>query len=238
MNEKNNIKVLCFSREGSILIKWIKHFNNCSLQKKINLKENILNVYYTCKINIDKYNIYFVDLTRINQNAIVDIFKQEIKTNDNLIIFGNHKEDLMQILNQYILLNNIKYTNVTINNEISKVDNFLDETIISKEIVEFYINKLINTDDFSEGRVYISEKSPIERCGFVVYDILKEYKELYSQKEIVLDIISGEKLYLDTLSYITDPILEYINEHAKIKIKNIVLKELNEDFIVSILGVQ
>lgn len=238
MNEKNNIKVLCFNAEGSVLIKWIKHFNNCDLQKKIILKENILSFYYTCRENIDRYNIYFIDLTKTNESTIVDVFKQEIKSNDNIIVFGNHDEVLAQNLKQYILLNNIKYTDVIINKKITKVDNFIDKTVISKEIVKFYISKLINTDDCSKGMVYVSEKSPIKRCGFVVYDILREYKELYSQKEIVLNIISGEKLYLDTLSYITDPILEYTNEHAKIKIKNIISKELNEDFIVSVLGVQ
>lgn len=238
MSKKENIKVLCFSSEGSLLIKWIEHFNTCDCKKKIISKENVLSVYYVYKASIDNHNIYFIDLFKTNKNVLVDIFNKEIKSNDNCIMFKDSDNVLEENLEQYIFLSNIKCKDIVINKNIIKVENSIDKTIISKEIAEFYINKLINENSFSKGRIYISEKSPVKKCGFVVYDILSEYKELYSQKEIILNIISGEKLYLDTLSYITDPILEYINEDAKIKVKNIISKELNEDFIVSILGVQ
>ncbi|WP_338597821.1 hypothetical protein [Clostridium baratii] len=66
--------------------------------------------------------------------------------------------------------------------------------------------------------------------------VLKEYKNLDIQKEIHLNIISGENLYLDTLSLISDPILEYTGEGSKVTINNVIQENLKDEFIINILG--
>ncbi|MBY0756266.1 hypothetical protein K5V21_12495 [Clostridium sardiniense] len=237
MREENNIKILYYGIGESAIVKNIDKFKTSNFERKIKLKDNIISFYDTFKININRYKVTFIDLTRTNKYAVVDIFKDEINEYDNIIILGDDN-DFTEGINKSLSYKNIKFINIIINEETIKRSNIANKKIISKEMIEFYINKLLNRDEIFEGRVYISQETPIKRCGIGVYNVLSECKELYSQKEVALNIISGEKLYLDTLAYITDPILEYINENAKVKVKNIVSKELNENFIVNILGVQ
>lgn len=238
MREENNIKILYYGIEGATIVKNIDKFKRLNFKRKVNLKGNIISFYDTFKININRYNITFINVVRTNNDAIFDIFKEEISNHDNIIIIGDCKEKFIEDINKYLFYKNINFINIIINEETIKRSDITDKKIISKEMIEFYINKLLNIDETFEGRVYVSEKTSIKRCGFGVYNVLSECKELYSQKEVVLNVISGEKLYLDTLAYITDPILEYINENAKVKVKNIVSKDLNENFIINILGVQ
>lgn len=238
MREENNIKILYYGIGETTVVKNIDKFKVLNLNKKVNLKDNIISFYDTIKININRYNLMFINVARTNNDAIFDIFKAEIKDHDNIIIIGDDKKGFIKDINKYLSYKNIKFINIIINEETVKRSNLTDKKIISKEMIEFYISRILNRNETFEGRVYVSKKTSIKTCGFGVYNVLSECKELYSQKEVVLNVISGEKLYLDTLSYITDPILEYINENAKVKVKNIVSKELNENFIVNILGVQ
>ncbi len=238
MREENNIKILYYGIGETTVVKNIDKFKVLNLNKKVNLKDNIISFYDTIKINLNRYNLMFINVARTNNDAIFDIFKAEIKDYDNIIIIGDDKKGFIKDINKYLSYKNIKFINIIINEETVKRSNLTDKKIISKEMIEFYISRILNRNETFEGRVYVSKKTSIKTCGLGAYNVLSECKELYSQKEVVLNVISGEKLYLDTLSYITDPILEYINENAKVKVKNIVSKELNENFIVNILGVQ
>lgn len=238
MREENNIKIIYYGIGGSTIVKSVDKLKKLNFKRKINLKDSVISFYYTFKINFSTYNLNFIDIARTNNDSIFDILETEIDEYDNIIILGDDNNSFIKNINKNLSYKNIKFINIIINKETIKRSNITNKKIISKEIIEFYINKLINRDETFEGRVYVSKETPIEKCGFGAYNVLSECKELYSQKELVLNIISGEKLYLDTLSYITDPILEYINENAKVKVKNIVSEELNENFIVNILGVQ
>lgn len=238
MREDNTIKVLYYGIGDDTIVKNIDKFKLLNFKRKVNLKGNIISFYDTFRINLNIHKLTFINVARTNNDAIVDVFKDEINDNDNIIIIGDNRNNFVEDINRYIYYKNINLINIIIDEETIKRSNLTNKKIISKEMIEFYISRILNRNENFEGRVYVSKKTSIKTCGMGAYNVLRECKELYSQKEIVLNVISGEKLYLDTLAYITDPILEYINENAKVKVKNIVSEELDDNFIVNILGVQ
>lgn len=229
----NNIKIL-YNFKSKFNIKNYTIKNN-NYKKKIILKDNVICFYNLIKVNFQKYNLEIIDISNINEEFLVEIFNKEIKEEDNLIIISDIFRG--KFINNLISEKN-KYINVIIDKELINRNNDLEEKILLIETLKFFIESLVKTSENFNGLVYLSLKNPIKDCGIGVYKILSELKTLYSQKEVVINIFSGRKLYLDDLSYITDPILEYTNAKAKFKIKNIVLKELEENFIVNILGVQ
>ena len=229
----NNIKIL-YNFKSKFNIKNYTIKNN-NYKKKIILKDNVIYFYNLIKVNFQKYNLEIIDISNINEEFLVEIFNKEIKEEENLIIISNIFRG--KFTNNLISEKN-KSINVIIDKELINRSNDLDEKILLIEILKFFIESLVKASENLNGIVYLSLKNSIKDCGIGVYKVLNECKTLYSQREVVINIFSGRKLYLDDLSYITDPILEYTNAKAKFKIKNIVLKELEENFIVNILGVQ
>ncbi len=229
----NDIKIL-YNFKGKLNIrKYINKNNKC--EKKIILKDSVICFYNLIKINFHKYNLEIIDISNTNENFIERIFNKEIGEKDNLIKLSNNFGD--KIIDSLISKKN-KCIDVVIDKElINRIDD-LEQNILLSEILKFFIDSLNKPSINFKGMIYLSLKNPIKDCGIGIYKILSELKTLYSQKEVVINIFSGRKLYLDDISYITDPILEYTNDKAKFKIKNIVLKELEENFIVNILGVQ
>lgn len=204
-----------------------KEFN---WKKNIIREDNIIKFRYNYTIQFHEWKIEFIDIDLIDTNKLFNLLINK----ENILLANNN---LNKEIYNISLNKKLRGKCIYIDNKYIIDRQYINSSIIFKEILLFYIRR-INDNLYNKGLFYISELNSIENIGNAVYNILSECSELYNQQEILINILSGEELYMDNLAYITDPILEYTKENSKVKVQNIVMDNMSKNFIVNILGVQ
>ena len=230
MGENKNIKVLYNGENIDKILDKLVNLEEVNKDIKIFNNKNVSSFYYKYKINLVFMIIEFINISKIDNNIIEYVIKEEFKDKNELLVLVNLNDDF------HLKLNENSYIKTNLSNELLERIECVDSKILLNYIIKDYFKNLYIENNALKYNIYITEKINIKDLGIGIMQVLKEYKNLDIQKEIHLNIISGENLYLDTLSLISDPILEYTGEGSKVTINNVIQENLKDEFIINILG--
>ena len=230
MGENKNIKVLYNGENVDKILDKLVNLEEVNKDIKIFNNKNVSSFYYKYKINLVFMIIEFINISKIDNNIIEYVIKEEFKDKNELLVLVNLNNDF------YLKLNENSYIKTNLSNKLLERIECVDSKILLNYIIKDYFKNLYIENNALKYNIYITEKINIKDLGIGIMQVLKEYKNLDIQKEIHLNIISGENLYLDTLSLISDPILEYTGEGSKVTINNVIQENLKDEFIINILG--
>ncbi|MGV3074057.1 hypothetical protein ACEE21_03010 [Clostridium baratii] len=230
MGENKNIKVLYNGENIDKILDKLVNLEEVNKDIKIFNNKNVSSFYYKYKINLVFMIIEFINISKIDNNIIEYVIKEEFKDKNELLVLVNLNDDF------HLKLNENSYIKTNLSNELLEKIECVDSKILLNYIIKDYFKNLYIENNALKYNIYLTEKINIKDLGIGIMQVLKEYKNLDIQKEIHLNIISGENLYLDTLSLISDPILEYTGEGSKVTINNVIQENLKDEFIINILG--
>ncbi|MEG1482353.1 hypothetical protein [Clostridium sp.] len=230
MGDKNNINIIYNIKGNSDIICKLKESYEINKELKVINNNNISNYYYIYRIKLGFINIELYDLSMVYENILEDIIVNELKDKNDIILMLNEEA------NDFTKLSGVNINKVEVSKSYLERIMQVDTKILINYVLKVYFKKLYLEKDISKCNIYFSSKGDINNLGNCVISVLKEYRNLSVQKELIINIISGERLYLDTLAYITDPILEYTAIDSKVTINNIVQDDLKNNFIINILG--
>ncbi|MDU4912462.1 hypothetical protein [Clostridium baratii] len=230
MGENKKIKVLYNGKNIDKILDKLSKLEEVNKAFNIFNNKNVSSLYYKYKINLIFMIVEFINISKIDNSIIEYAIKEEFKDKNELLVLVNLNDDF------HLKLNENSYIRTNLSNEILKRIECVDSKILLNYIIKDYFKNLYRESDALKYNIYLTEKINIKNLGMGIMQVLKEYKKLDIQKEIHLNIISGKKLYLDTLSLISDPILEYTGEGSKVTINNVIQENLKDEFIINILG--
>ncbi|AIY83895.1 hypothetical protein U729_190 [Clostridium baratii str. Sullivan] len=230
MGENKKIKVLYNGKNIDEILDKLSKLEEVNKAFNIFNNKNVSSLYYKYKINLIFMIVEFINISKIDNSIIEYVIKEEFKDKNELLVLVNLNDDF------HLKLNENSYIRTNLSNEILKRIECVDSKILLNYIIKDYFKNLYRESDALKYNIYLTEKINIKNLGMGIMQVLKEYKKLDIQKEIHLNIISGKKLYLDTLSLISDPILEYTGEGSKVTINNVIQENLKDEFIINILG--
>lgn len=230
MGENKKIKVLYNGKNIDKILDKLSKLEEVNKVFNIFNNKNVSSFYYKYKINLIFMIVEFINISKIDNNIIEYVIKEEFKDKNELLVLVNLNDDF------HLKLNENSYIKTNLSNELLERIECVDSKILLNYIIKDYLKNLYIENNALKYNIYITEKINIKDLGIGIMQVLKEYKNLDIQKEIHLNIISGENLYLDTLSLISDPILEYTGEGAKVTINNVIQENLKDEFIINILG--
>ena len=230
MGENKKIKVLYNGKNIDKILDKLLKLEEVDKDFKIFNNKNVSSFYYKYKINLIFMIVEFINISKIDNNIIEYVIKEEFKDKNELLVLVNLNDDF------HLKLNENSYIKTNLSNELLERIECVDSKILLNYIIKDYFKNLYIENNALKYNIYITEKINIKDLGIGIMQVLKEYKNLDIQKEIHLNIISGENLYLDTLSLISDPILEYTGEGSKVTINNVIQENLKDEFIINILG--
>ena len=216
------IKIICLEEENKI-----KFDNNLSKfemldnknfkirAKYYNVEKSIVEVYYLIEESeIDKCNL------NKNSDKILVLVKSLNENNMKLIA------KLRSSYNITVAIGEVNITNKNIKEEFNKLkkENTIDLKLLSlmlndKEIIcNLNLNKknniiLINSD---------------ESIGKIVLSVLEQFKYIQNSKEYNLYLYSKEEVGIQELTYLEDPIREYIYNDAILKVNTAVNDNIND----------
>lgn len=192
--------------------------------KYYKVEKNIVEVYYlTEKEDINNYNLnsnsdrILVLVKSLNEKNI-EIIK-EIRSNYNIIVAIGE----VNILNEKIKEEFNKLNNVIIINKLKK-ENTIDLKLLvimlkNKEILySLNLNKQKNT--------ILLDSS--ESIGKIVLSILEQFNYIENSKEYNLYLYSKEEVGIQELTYLEDPIKEYIYNDAILRVNTVVNENIND----------
>ncbi|AQM58652.1 hypothetical protein [Clostridium baratii] len=230
MGENKKIKVLYNGENIDKILDKLVNLEEVNKAFNIFNNKNVSSFYYKYKINLIFMIVEFINISKIDNNIIEYVIKEEFKDKNELLVLVNLNDDF------HLKLNENSYIKTNLSNELLERIECVDSKILLNYIIKDYFKNLYIENNALKYNIYITEKINIKDLGIGIMQVLKEYKNLDIQKEIHLNIISGENLYLDTLSLISDPILEYTGEGSKVTINNVIQENLKDEFIINILG--
>lgn len=230
MGENKKIKVLYNGENIDKILDKLLNLEEVNKDFKIFNNKNVSSFYYKYKMNLNFMIIEFINISKIDNSILEYVIKEEFKNKDELLVLVNLNDDFSLKLNENY------YIKTNLSNKILERIEYVDSKILLNYIIKDYFKNLYIEDNALKYNIYLTEKINIKDLGMGILQVLKEYKKLDIQKEIHLNIISGENLYLDTLSLISDPILEYTGEGSKVTINNVIQENLKDEFIINILG--
>ncbi|CUQ14610.1 hypothetical protein BH721_14345 [Clostridium baratii] len=230
MGENKKIKVLYNGKNIDKILDKLVNLEEVNKDFKIYNNKNVSSFYYKYKINLIFMTIEFINISKIDNSILEYVIKEEFKNKNELLVLVNLNDDFS------LKLNENSYIKTNLSNELLERLEYVDSKILLNYIIKDYFKNLYIENDALKYNIYLTEKINIKDLGIGIMQVLKEYKKLDIQKEIHLNIISGENLYLDTLSLISDPILEYTGEGSKVTINNVIQENLKDEFIINILG--
>ena len=230
MGENKKIKVLYNGKNIDKILDKLVNLEEVNKDFKIFNNKNVSSFYYKYKINLIFMIIEFINISKIDNSILEYVIKEEFKNKNELLVLVNLNDDFS------LKLNENSYIKTNLSNELLERLEYLDSKILLNYIIKDYFKNLYIENNALKYNIYLTEKINIKDLGIGIMQVLKEYKKLDIQKEIQLNIISGENLYLDTLSLISDPILEYTGEGSKVTINNVIQENLKDEFIINILG--
>ncbi|MGG7160885.1 hypothetical protein QJR52_03285 [Clostridium baratii] len=230
MGENKKIKVLYNGKNIDKILDKLVNLEEVNKAFNIFNNKNVSSFYYKYKINLIFMIVEFINISKIDNNIIEYVIKEEFKDKNELLVLVNLNDDF------HLKLNENSYIKTNLSNELLERIECVDSKILLNYIIKDYLKNLYIENNALKYNIYITEKINIKDLGIGIMQVLKEYKNLDIQKEIHLNIISGENLYLDTLSLISDPILEYTGEGSKVTINNVIQENLKDEFIINILG--
>lgn len=230
MGENKKIKVLYNGKNIDKILDKLLNLEEVNKDFKIFNNKNVSSFYYKYKMNLNFMIIEFINISKIDNSILEYVIKEEFKNKDELLVLVNLNDDFSLKLNENY------YIKTNLSNKILERIEYVDSKILLNYIIKDYFKNLYIEDNALKYNIYLTEKINIKDLGMGILQVLKEYKKLDIQKEIHLNIISGENLYLDTLSLISDPILEYTGEGSKVTINNVIQENLKDEFIINILG--
>ena len=223
------IKIICLEDEKNI------KFNNISSKFEIlgdnsfkkrakyyKVEKNIVEIYYlTEKEDINKYNlnsnsdIILVLAKSLNEKNI-EIIK-EIRSNYNIIVaigevnIANKKiKEEFNKLNNVIIINKLKKENI--------IDLNLLLIILNNKKMFLNLNKQKNT-------ILIDSN---ESIGKIVLSILDQFNYIENSKEFDLYLYSKEQVGIKELTYLEDPIKEYIHNDAILRVNTVINENIND----------
>lgn len=230
MGENKRIKVLYNGKKIDKILDKLSKLEEVNKAFNIFNNKNVSSFYYKYKINLIFMIVEFINISKIDNNIIEYVIKEEFKDKNELLVLVNLNDDF------HLKLNENSYIKTNLSNELLERIECVDSKILLNYIIKDYFKNLYIENNALKYNIYLTEKINIKDLGIGIMQVLKEYKNLDIQKEIHLNIISGENLYLDTLSLISDPILEYTGEGSKVTINNVIQENLKDEFIINILG--
>ena len=192
--------------------------------KYYKVEKNIVEVYYLKeKEDINNYNLnsnsdrILVLVKSLNEKNI-EIIKK-IESNYNIIVAIGE----VNILNEKIKEEFNKLNNVIIINKLKK-ENTIDLKLLvimlkNKEILySLNLNKQKNT--------ILLDSS--ESIGKIVLSILEQFNYIENSKEYNLYLYSKEEVGIQELTYLEDPIKEYIYNDAILRVNTVVNENIND----------
>lgn len=230
MGENKKIKVLYNGKKIDKILDKLSKLEEVNKAFNIFNNKNVSSFYYKYKINLIFMIVEFINISKIDNNIIEYVIKEEFKDKNELLVLVNLNDDF------HLKLNENSYIKTNLSNELLERIECVDSKILLNYIIKDYFKNLYIENNALKYNIYLTEKINIKDLGIGIMQVLKECKNLDIQKEIHLNIISGENLYLDTLSLISDPILEYTGEGSKVTINNVIQENLKDEFIINILG--
>ena len=192
--------------------------------KYYKVEKNIVEVYYlTEKEDINNYNLnsnsdrILVLVKSLNEKNI-EIIKK-IESNYNIIVAIGE----VNILNEKIKEEFNKLNNVIIINKLKK-ENTIDLKLLvimlkNKEILySLNLNKQKNT-------ILLDSSESIGKIGL---SILEQFNYIENSKEYNLYLYSKEEVGIQELTYLEDPIKEYIYNDAILRVNTVVNENIND----------
>lgn len=194
MGENKKIKVLYNGENIDKILDKLVNLEEVNKAFNIFNNKNVSSFYYKYKINLIFMIVEFINISKIDNNIIEYVIKEEFKDKNELLVLVNLNDDF------HLKLNENSYIKTNLSNELLERIECVDSKILLNYIIKDYFKNLYIENNALKYNIYITEKINIKDLGIGIMQVLKEYKNLDIQKEIHLNIISGENLYLDTLS--------------------------------------
>lgn len=190
--------------------------------KYYKVEKNIVEVYYlTEKEDINNYNLnsnldrILVLVKSLNEKNI-EIIKK-IESNYNIIVAIGE----VNIANEKIKEEFNKLNNVIIINKLKKestIDLNLLAIVLNNKEMFLNLNKQKNT-------ILIDSN---ESIGKIVLSILEQFNYIENSKEYNLYLYSKEEVGIQELTYLEDPIKEYIYNDAILRVNTVVNENIND----------
>lgn len=225
------IKIICLEEENKI-----KFDNNLSKfemldnknfkirAKYYNVEKNIVEVYYLIEESeIDKCN-----LSR-NSDKILVIVKSLNENNMKLITKLRSNYDITVVIGE------VNITNKNIKEEFNKLNNVIIINKLKKEnTIDLKLLSLMLNDKEIICNLNLNKKNNIilinsdESIGKIVLSVLEQFKYIQNSKEYNLYLYSKEEVGIQELTYLEDPIREYIYNDAILKVNTAVNDNIND----------
>ncbi|SHK36665.1 hypothetical protein SAMN02745163_03685 [Clostridium cavendishii DSM 21758] len=224
-------------------------FNNTNI-----LFENMIKDKYVLKQLFYKSNNEIIELNCINEKDFLQYTRANLINNERfLIVLHEINDENINILNDiYKLKKNLIIVVGEVKIDISKY-NFKSVNLfpqialkniesIDIESVLFMITlfneKEINDDIKVKRTMLIGRKRGTNAIGEIVLEVLRNFKEFQYSSNINMYLYSNKSFNVNEITYIEDPLKEYMMKDCKLNIKQIENSRLNDEIIFSILGEQ
>lgn len=193
--------------------------------------------------NINKVNFYNKYLNTSTYNNVDSIIISEINNNNLAIIKeANKKNKYLIIVGKVNLSKDIIDSNNEVLNKVICIPQLSDEKekleikAILFMILDIYNNELFNMNTFLGVYVIIGCEKGRNILGKIPLFILKRFNYICKMKKFTLNLHIDKELDLQELTYIEDPLIEYMNEDSMLIIKQSISNNKNEKMYFSIIA--
>lgn len=239
-------KLICCGVENEIILdnlrEGVQCINNSNLKNEIldkkcyrigndkieiiKLNSEINNIHSFEFINYNEDRVLLV-LNEINEDNIIKL--NELFKNKNVIILAIRKKLSLDIykLNLEIISKLIILKQSDFNNKIDV------ESILLPLLNSYDKNKFI--DNAKERYLILGCEYGENALGKIVLNVLKSCNDIHRYENLDLNLCSNKEFNLQELTYIEDPLIEYMEEDAKLIIKQITNNDRDDKVYFSML---
>lgn len=180
---------------------------------------------YISKKNNNKLSVIIVDEITMDNLKMI---KESIECNNSLVMCGKISLD-----------NNEEVLNLRKIVKVPQLYYDTDEIDIMEIILitcSIYVDEEFSIDEISGSQIIFGSKDLDSPLGEVPLYILKKFNYLKSLIDLNLTLYIREEMSIENLTYIEDPLREYIEYDSVLKIKQNINKEIREKIYFSLIA--
>ena len=236
-----NIKIICLNEDkiefefSDGAFEYIESLDikNKNINKFYKVEKDIIKIENCTLLNLEKIifnnarlknSLLMVMIREINESNI-NIISTLSKINNSILIMG--KENLFNedSKKEFNLIKNIVILN-----------KLIEDKKINLKLLMFMLsnNEILSSIKLNQSKKYIIIENK-KNIGQIVLSLLKQFKYIQYNKEYICYLYSREEINLEQISYLEDPIREYIENDDILTMVNLNSEKINYDEYVLVL---
>ncbi|WP_338597819.1 hypothetical protein [Clostridium baratii] len=148
MGENKNIKVLYNGENVDKILDKLVNLEEVNKDIKIFNNKNVSSFYYKYKINLVFMIIEFINISKIDNNIIEYVIKEEFKDKNELLVLVNLNDDF------HLKLNENSYIKTNLSNELLERIECVDSKILLNYIIKDYFKNLYIENNALKYNIY------------------------------------------------------------------------------------